>query len=167
MKEIPVLPKEIADAVDKFDSMAYFPQMSGAGRMMIIESLLRLVNTPDGRPLRNSHGILITVPPAERLRRFVEGFVRVPGGWPGIGEMEALYCRCFPPGDGVERPDTNLPGFRWEDNADGNYTPLLPPATEPEVPLLPAPEPEEVSIIETAKLTADLKLLAERKRGHA
>lgn len=152
MTEKPITAAAAAVAVGKFEAMAYFGQVGEGGRTAIIDSLLRIVNSPckehsrSGMPcecerpiLRNLAGVAIKTPPSERLRQFLEGFLRVPGGWPGLGEMESVYNLLFPCGDGIERSHPRISGLTLEDSEIGSYTSLLPPVPEPAWKSLPAP----------------------------
>lgn len=162
MTETPVSLQTAFDWVQRFDAMAYFPQVPGPARAMIAESLYRLVNGPcpqhtepcecERPQLRNASGVPITKSPAERLKTFVEVFVRVPSGWIGIAEMEAIYGSLFPPGDGVERGSPVTPGYRWADHETGTHIPLLPAVPE-DTKLLE--QPEDVLTDEERRKLAD------------
>ncbi len=151
------------DVVDTFDAMAYFTNVSGPARKVIAESLVRLVNPADPtKPFACKRS------PHERLKTFAEAFLRVPGGWPGIGEMEALYCMLFPPGDGIERGSPVTPGYTFEDHASGNYTPMLPAAPEPQQKQIAAPEVLDAEAVEdTRSLNEKLETLRLLKSGSA
>lgn len=118
--------------VETFDTIPFFLSMKPRARVAIAESIVRMVNTPDGGPLRNSHGTLIKVTPSERLRVFAQAFrsARLTDGFPGIGEMEGFYCNLYPAGDGVDRW-CSIPGYTFEDNENGTNIPILPVVEEP------------------------------------
>lgn len=162
--ETPITLADASQAVAKyFGPMDKFSFMDEAARTGVIESLLELVNSPCPehpddycecpRPiLRNSYNDKITTAPIDRLRTFAKAFRRLPGGWPGIGEMEAIYAGLYPPGDGIERGSPQTPGYGWNDHASGNYSRMLPESV-PEQTALPAPE-EQLSDEERKALAA-------------
>lgn len=143
MTEEPITLQQAEEAIDSFDQFPFFNQVGGPARAAIVASLLSLVNVPCPehedycecpRPaLRNRDRIVVAKPPAARLAAFLTAFYRLPG-WPGIGQMEALYCALFPPGDGLQRPDCEIPGYTPEDNENETNIPLIP--LRPAVPMI-------------------------------
>lgn len=167
MLETPITIDEATKALRAFEAKETDREklrfLSPEARVMITDALLQIVNTPCiehgktycecPRPrLRNHAGIYITKTPSERLSTFVDAFIRIPGGWTGIAEMEAVYGSLFPPGDGVERGSPATPGYRWADNETGTHVPLLTAVPE-DTKLLE--QPEDVLTDEERRKLAD------------
>lgn len=73
----------------------------------------------------------------QRLAQFVKGFIKVRGGWPGIGEMELLYMSMYRSGDGYQTDQmSSIPGYTWQDHEAGTYVRLLPEEPAPDYKLL-------------------------------
>lgn len=148
-----------AEAVMRgFAAQRFFPAEEEA-RAEITDSILTLVNPKDPSKPVNS-----TKTPTERLE-FLRINMRkvsiVTKGWPGIGEMEAIYCMMFPPGDGMERPFPTTAGYTAEDNAAGTYVPLL-PSSEPELLLL---EEEKLTPEQITEMSAGFTQALARMTG--
>ncbi len=84
----------------------------------------------------------------QRLKNFVDKFIEVQGGWPGIAEMALLYMSMYRSGDGYKTDATSsIPGYTWQDHHNGTNVPLLPQSPEPDYKQLAAGEqpmtPEE------------------------
>lgn len=140
MKHARISYEQAEGAMKAMASMAFFPHEPEA-RNEIVDSLLELVNPKDPTVVfKCKYG------PTERLELFRKAFRSLPKGWPGIGEMEAIYCMMFPPGDGIERGSPATPGYTFEDNITGNGVRLFPREPEPDYKQLAAGEqmtPEE------------------------
>ena len=76
-----------------------------------------------------------------------------------MGEIRGLYCKMYPPADGIENPVCNLPGFTDEEIEMGNDYLSLHRAPEPTY--LPAPNDEPIG----EDLMLQINKLAEAKGG--
>ena len=78
--------------------MPFFPSSSETDRATVVDELLCMVHS-DAEALWLAY-------------RLVQVFTK---GWPGIGEMRALYCKRFKPKDGIELHSQQFPdGFPSE-----------------------------------------------------
>lgn len=109
-------------AVERFDCILYFNQLSSTARAEIAELLMKLVNDPVRRS-RPGYWIdeeffpgepIPYVDPKDRLEWLVQAMINNVAAWPGPMELRAIYCRRFLPADG-QTVQSELPGFTAEE----------------------------------------------------
>jgi len=143
------------EAIDRLDVLTFFGNLSGPAKAEVAKLLMNLVNWPESkRRYDNSVDpprLLPYVEPEVRLNRLVNVLINHVGTWPGPAEVRAIYCKMYPPADGIDGGSSITPGFT-DDECEAR-TDLLSLNRPPEPKYLPQPGDESCD---------DLKALIEK-----